>query len=118
MKKHVKFPSIEQFRNVIANVNRTFNFTGLDENGEPMYDVTKNKPVLTFDGTVKLHGTNAGVCYNETGGLWAQSRTGIITPTPEVMYEIEFEDGTKELYGENTLINDKIISDYKEGDML
>lgn len=49
-------PSIEQFRNVIANVNRQFNFVGLDDNGEAIYDHTKIKPKLTFTGTVKLHG--------------------------------------------------------------
>jgi len=38
------------------------------------------KPVLTFKGTVKLHGTNAGVSYNYTDGIWAQSRDNIITP--------------------------------------
>ncbi len=80
MKKHISFPSIEQFRTVIANINRQFNFVGLDEHGEAIYDQTLPKPVLTFTGTVKLHGTNAGVCYNAIDGLWAQSRENIITP--------------------------------------
>jgi len=83
MKKHISFPSIEQFRNVIANINRQFNFVGLDENKEPIYDASLPKPVLTFKGTVKLHGTNAGVCYNKLSGLWAQSRENIITPEQE-----------------------------------
>jgi hypothetical protein len=80
MKKHISFPSIEQFRNVIANVNRMYNFVGLDENGDAIYDTTKTKPTLTFKGTVKLHGTNAGVCYNDVDGFWVQSRENIITP--------------------------------------
>jgi hypothetical protein len=79
MKKMIKFPSIEQFRTVISNVNRHFNFVGLDENGDAIYDPTKPKPVLTFKGTVKLHGTNAGVSYNKESGIWAQSRENIIT---------------------------------------
>ena len=79
MKKHISYPSIEQFRNVIAGINRQFNFVGLDENGEPIYDHKKEKPTLTFKGTVKLHGTNAGVSFNE-GGYWIQSRENIITP--------------------------------------
>lgn len=79
-KKHISFPSIDQFRNVVTNINRQFNFTGLDEQGEPMYDPSLPKPVLTFTGTVKLHGTNAGVCFNEANGLWVQSRENIITP--------------------------------------
>ena len=80
MKKMIKFPSIDQFRTVVSNVNRHFNFVGLDENGEAIYDPTLPKPTLKFKGTVKLHGTNAGVSYNEIEGLWAQSRENIITP--------------------------------------
>lgn len=80
MKKLIKFPSIEQFRTVITNINRHYNFVGLNENGEAIYDLNKPKPVITFKGTVKLHGTNAAVCYNNVSGLWAQSRENIITP--------------------------------------
>lgn len=80
MKKHISFPSIEQFRTIVTNINRHYNFVGLDDNGEAKYDLTLPKPKLTFKGTVKLHGTNAGVCYNKTEGIWAQSRENIITP--------------------------------------
>lgn len=80
MKKHISFPSIEQFRNVVGTVNRQYNFVGLDENGEAIYDSTLPKPVITFKGTVKLHGTNAGVCFNDLDGMWYQSRENIITP--------------------------------------
>jgi hypothetical protein len=79
MKKMIKFPSIDQFRTVVSNINRHFNFVGLDENGEAIYDSTLPKPVLKFKGTVKLHGTNAGVSYNSLSGIWAQSRENIIT---------------------------------------
>lgn len=80
MKKHISYPSIEQFRNIIATVNREYNFVGLDENGDAIYDASRPKPVLTFKGTIKLHGTNFGVSYNEIEGMWAQSRENIITP--------------------------------------
>jgi hypothetical protein len=79
MKHFVKFPSIEQFKNVIASVNRKYNFVGLDENGDPIYDNTKPKPVLSFRGTVKLHGTNAGICFNNHAGYWFQSRERFIS---------------------------------------
>lgn len=78
-KKMIKFPSIEQFRTIVSNVLRHFNFVGLDENGDAIYDVSLPKPKLKFKGTVKLHGTNAAVCYSSKGGLWAQSRENIIT---------------------------------------
>jgi len=80
MKKHISFPSIEQFRNVVTNINRQFNFVGLDDNGDAIYDHNKIKPKLTFTGSVKLHGTNASICYNRIDGLWIQSRENIITP--------------------------------------
>jgi hypothetical protein len=79
MKKHISFPSIEQFRNVVTTVNRSANFVGLDSDKQPIYDPLKPKPTLTFKGTIKLHGTNAGVAYNVVDGLWVQSRENIIT---------------------------------------
>src|ERR1035438_4920049 len=79
MKKHIEFPSIGQYRELVSNINRNHNFVGLDEKGEAIYDVTKPKPTLVFKGTVKLHGTNFGVCLNDVDGMWCQSRENIIT---------------------------------------
>jgi hypothetical protein len=117
-KRMVKFPSIEQFRTVVSNINRDFNFVGLDENGDAIYDPSLKKPTLTFKGTVKLHGTNAGVSYNEVDGLWAQSRENIITPAASKLVEIEFEDGSKQLFDENAIINGKVINDFKIGETI
>lgn len=97
-KRHISFPSIEQFRNIIANVNRTYNFVGLDEQGEAIYDTTLPKPVLTFTGTIKLHGTNFGVCYNAIDGLWAQSRENIITPQNDNAGSAFFVETNKEVF--------------------
>lgn len=80
MKKHISYPKIQQFRNIVTDINRKISFTGLDDEGEAIYDHSIEKPTLTFNGTVKLHGTNASVCFNSQDGLWAQSRGGIITP--------------------------------------
>ena len=78
-KKLIKFPSIDQFATVATNINRHFNFVGLDENGDAIYDKTLQKPKLKFKGRVKLHGTNGSVCHNEPSGMWTQSRERIIT---------------------------------------
>jgi|SRR5579862_6694271 len=79
--KHIAFPSIEQFRNVVKEVQLRSEFVGKDNDDEPIYDESRPKPVLTFSGTVKLHGTNAGVSFNDdTGEMWFQSRENIITP--------------------------------------
>ena len=79
MKKHISYPKIAQFRNVVSNINREITFTGLDEDGNAIYDPSIKKPTLTFKGTVKLHGTNASVCFNSENGFWVQSRQNIIT---------------------------------------
>lgn len=94
----IKFPSIRQFRNTVYDVNRTFNFIGMDENNEPMYDESKSKPTLTFKGTVKLHGTNAGVCYNDADGFWCQSHKKIITPLKDNAGFAFFVESKKEAF--------------------
>lgn len=96
--KHISFPSIEKFANIVANINRTYNFVGLDDNNEPIYDLSKPKPTLTFKGTVKLHGTNAGVCYNKKDGLWVQSRENIITPESDNAGFAFFVESNKEAF--------------------
>jgi len=60
----IKFPSIEQFRTVIRHVQNQTRFAGKDENGDAIYDHSKPLPTLKFRGTVKLHGTNAGIVYD------------------------------------------------------
>lgn len=60
----IKFPSIEQFRNVIRHVKTHAQYAGRDENGDAIIDQSKSIPTLKFRGTVKLHGTNAGIVYN------------------------------------------------------
>jgi RNA ligase len=62
----IKFPSIEQFRNVIRHVRTHAQYAGKDENGDVIFDQSKPIPTLKFRGTVKLHGTNAGIVYDNT----------------------------------------------------
>jgi len=71
----IKFPSIEQFRHTVAQANRQASFVGLDSSGEPIYDATRPKPKIKFTGTVKVHGTNAGITRTPDGKILAQSRT-------------------------------------------
>lgn len=81
---HYGYPSIEQFRNVIYNVNHKAHYVGQDENNEPIYDPLRPKPTLTFIGTTKLHGTNCGIIVdlaNEV--IYFQSRENVITPASD-----------------------------------
>lgn len=79
MKRLISYCSIGAFRHVVESVTKRATYTGKNEEGWPLYDETITKPTIRFVGTVKLHGTNAGVSYNTVDGFWAQSRENIIT---------------------------------------
>lgn len=102
----IKYPSIEQFRNVIHRVNHLTTFTGLDDNGSPIYDSSLELPVLKFEGTVKLHGTNAAVCFNEESGMYVQSRKNVITPEKDNAGFATFVYKNKDLF--STMIEEVV----------
>lgn len=78
------FPSIEQYRDVIGNVEHITRYTGKNAYGKATYDHSRELPKLKFKGTVKLHGTNSAIGYDSASGqYWAQSRNGIVTPTKD-----------------------------------
>lgn len=65
----LKYPSTPQFRDVIKRVRDSATYHNV-----PV-------PSVTFIGTVKLHGTNAAICYDPaTDEMWCQSRENVITP--------------------------------------
>lgn len=75
-----KFPSIEQFRNVVKQVQQQAAFVGKEENGDVIMDYTRPKPKIRFYGSVKLHGTNAGIVYNPHNDEFSvQSRERILS---------------------------------------
>ena len=73
-----KYPSIEQFRNVVKAVERIAKSTYDPETNDWVYDMTKVAPTLTFTGTVKAHGTNAGIYIDSKGGYNAQKRSSAL----------------------------------------
>lgn len=76
----IRFPAIEQFRNVIRHVKTHSQYAGKDENGDAIFDQSLPIPTLKFRGTVKLHGTNAGIVYNvATGEISYQSRERVLS---------------------------------------
>lgn len=77
----IKFPSIEQFRNVIKTVRTQHDYAGKVE-GEPVYKHSTPYPKLQFTGTVKLHGTNAGIVkYKDR--IEFQSRENVLQLTKD-----------------------------------
>ena len=85
-----KFSKIEQFRNIVKAVRNTCSY-----HNEPL-------PVLSFSGTVKLHGTNAGVGITPEGEIFCQSRSRIITPEDDNFGFANYVEDNKE-YFENLL---------------
>ena len=77
MIEHISFPKIAQFRNVITEITHASRYDGKDELGNPIYNNVK-LPILTWIGTVKLHGTNAGIVLHD-GEIYAQSRSRILS---------------------------------------
>ncbi len=73
-----KYPSIEQFRNVVKAVKTSHDFQGKDEEGNAIYAHTEPYPTLTFRGTVKLHGTNASI-VKYADGFTYQSRERVLS---------------------------------------
>lgn len=76
--KHISFPDIGQYRQLIRAVASHAQYVGKDANGDAIYDNTKPLPTLEFVGTVKLHGTNAAIC-SDYQDLWFQSRERLLT---------------------------------------
>jgi len=77
--RHVGFSKIPQFRGVIRNINHQAQFEGVDSDGEPIYNSNVTKPIITFDGTVKIHGSNGSICFSGEGETWYQSRNRILS---------------------------------------
>ena len=74
------FPSIDQFSHVRRNVQWKSQYRGQDANDEPIMDRTAPMPILSYEGTVKNHGTNGGLVFERNNGFYCQSRERIITP--------------------------------------
>jgi len=74
----IKYPKTRQFSDAIRDVRHKARFKGLDENNQPVYS-EESLPVIPFTGTVKLHGTNAGISWNAKDGLTCQSRNRVVS---------------------------------------
>lgn len=69
-----RFTEIKQFRNVVKSVRLYYERTGKT--------LTDDNATFTYSGTVKLHGTNAGV-RRKNGNFQPQSRENIIDVTSD-----------------------------------
>lgn len=97
-----RYPSTEQFRNTVSSVKQW-----AEKRGNPV-------PVLTFYGTVKVHGTNGGVGYDEaTDTIWAQSRERVLTLGADnagfAAYVFQHEEAFKQFFREITIEGETVI---------
>lgn len=67
-KKFIKFPKIRQFKDAIKEITVKEHYVNID-----------GMPVLKFQGTVKLHGTNGAVVQQPSGERTVQSRNRILS---------------------------------------
>ena len=99
--KMIKFPSIEQFRSVGSEVHKKACYIGKDENGKAIY-ADRKKPTLEFEGTVKLHGSNAAIVFNAYDcSTHYQSRERILSLESDnfgfMSYMTEHDEAVREL---------------------
>lgn len=76
---HYKFPKIEQYHQVIKKLILQNQFEGLDDNGDAIYNKNKELPTITFEGRVKLHGSNGAIVFDKDGNFYCQARNRIVT---------------------------------------
>lgn len=91
MAEHISFPSINQFKDVIKHIH-----SGCHYHQIPV-------PTVTFRGTVKLHGTNAGICRPVHGGvndIYYQSRERVITPEQDNAGFAMWAYGNREVFND------------------
>ena len=99
-RKMITFPEIGQFRQIIKVINDNTRYSGKDENGDAIFDASKRLPTLTFTGTVKLHGTNAGVTLTKDGDIYPQSRENVISVEKDNAGFAFFVESNKEVFKE------------------
>ncbi|CAF1184062.1 unnamed protein product [Rotaria sordida] len=98
----IPYSETKQFRSVIKTV--TWQRPSNPDTGYPM---------LKFVGTVKLHGTNAAIVYQQDRGYWLQSRHNIITPLKDNLGFAQAMDPlAKEFFFDRILFDHPVIHEY------
>lgn len=73
MTEEIKYHKTAQFRQAVKALKDKFSFDGLDDDGNIIRKAIK-EPVVKYEGTVKLHGTNACVVVQEDGSFSLHSK--------------------------------------------
>ena len=84
---HISYNSIEQFRNELKDLKKA--------KKNPLFNIPD---IIEFTGTIKLHGTNCGVCYSNKTGMYYQSRNNIINLTYDNQGFVMFIEKNKKIF--------------------
>jgi len=115
--KFIQYPRTRQFRDVITSVRRRGTYAGRDENNNPVYDSNRPLPELKFLGTVKMHGTNAGVVRDiPTKTQYAQSRKRVLSLEKDNNGFARFVEEVPDMVWD--LIFDEILTYYIDTDRM
>ncbi len=76
--KFKAYHKIKQFKDCVRAVNSRADFKGLDVDNNPIYELS-NRPTVEVTGTVKLHGTNAGISYTNKEGIRGLKRGSLLS---------------------------------------
>ncbi|EQC31020.1 hypothetical protein SDRG_11207 [Saprolegnia diclina VS20] len=80
----IPFPSISQFRHLVAAVTERIQYVGRDPGADrAIFDTTRPLPTLTFTGTIKLHGSNTAVVFQGDRPMQFQSRSRDLSVTSD-----------------------------------
>lgn len=80
----IPFPSISQFRHLVAAVTEHAQYAGRDPGTDrALFVATHPLPTLTFTGTVKLHGSNTAVIFEGDRPMRFQSRSRDLSVTSD-----------------------------------
>lgn len=113
-----KFEEIKQFRDVIREVTSNHDYCGKDENGNPKYLHSTDYPILSFKGTVKLHGTNSSIVkYNDSVLLDIETAGDSVFSSSEKVENYVFQSRERELSltsDNSSFMNEMVKKNYKK----
>jgi len=95
---HSNFTDIGQFRDVIKSIKISAQFVGMGEDGETIVNREAKMPIIKFVGSIKCHGTNAGVGMDKDDNIWYQARTHAITIEKDNAGFAFFADARKDYF--------------------
>jgi hypothetical protein len=104
--RQIKFTSIDKLSTTYQNIKNTSQFIGVDSKGFPVFDENITLPKIKYRGTVKLHGTCAGVSQ-QGGNVVPLSKERVLT------VENDNDDFAAWVYSKEKEVWEKLFNEVK-----